>query len=372
MVLKNIIKIILEPLYLYKMVVAEKIRKKKMFYRYRKPIELQFPITYKCNFDCVMCGMHSLINKKHMSAEEISNVLADKLYQDVQSVGINGGEPFLRLDLIECIGNIVNTLPKLRTINIISNGYCTKKIINDLKVIKKICTEAKVKLQVSFSLDGIEEMQGFMRGKEDAYDKLVNTIQLIKDNRDMYCDSLMMICTVTKYNIYKIYEVEKWSKEYNIEVSYNVATINKRIANEDRVNDFSVFGDEQARMLTQEFFYKKYLETGSEKYYGLFLFLHEGKRYGYCPYEYKEGVTLTPSGEVCYCATHSEIMGNALKESSYNIFVDNENYHRDLCNKHCSTCSHYFYSLNSLGKKKLKKEIDNMRKLVLLPKLRRK
>ena len=370
--LKKIIKILLEPFYLFKMTVAEKIRKKKFFYKRHKPVELQFPITYKCNFDCVMCGMHSLINQNHMSPEEISKVLSDKLYQDVQSVGINGGEPFLRPDLVECIECVVNSLPKLKSISIISNGYCTEKILKDLQAIKKICAKGNVKLQVSFSLDGVEEMQEFMRGKQGSYDKLMDTIRIIKENKKMYCDVLMMICTITKYNIYKIYEVEKWAKECDIEVSYNVATINKRIANEERVKDFSVFADEQARMLTQEFFYKKYLESGSEKYFGLFLFVHEGKRYGYCTYQYNDGVTLTPSGEVCYCATHSEIIGNALEKSSYNLFADNDDYHRELCNKHCSTCSHYLYSLNSAGKKKLKQEIDNMRKLVLLPKLRRK
>lgn len=370
--LKKILKVLLEPVRILKMAMSEKLHSKKFFYKRKLPIELQFPITYKCNFDCVMCGMHNLIGKSHMDAKDIKEILSDSLFKKVQSVGINGGEPFLRTDLSECIEAVITSLPELKVVSIISNGYCTDKIVKDLPVIKKMCKEHQVRLQVSFSLDGVDEMQDFMRGRQGAYEHLMETIHKISENRELYCDSLMMICTITKYNIYKIYDVENWAKQFDIEVSYNVATINKRIANEDRVSDFSVFSDEQARMLTQEFFYKKYYETGNEKYYGLFLFVSEGKRYAYCPYMYSGGVTLTPDGSLCYCATHSDILGSAKDKSAHKMFMENDNYHRSLCNEKCDSCSHYIYSLNSKGKKRLKREKDNQRTLVLLPKLRRK
>lgn len=372
MILKKCIRVLLEPVRILKMTIMEKLHSKRFFYKRSLPVELQFPITYKCNFDCVMCGMHNLIQKGHMESEDIKNILSDSLFRKVRSVGINGGEPFLRGDLPECIKAVITSLPELKIINIISNGYCTDKIVRDLQVIKKMCGEYQIKLQVSFSLDGTDKMQDFMRGREGAFSHLMETIDILSKDKELYCDSLLMICTITKYNIYKIYEVEEWAEKYGIAVSYNVATINKRIANEDRVSDFSVFSDEQARMLTQEFFYKKYYETGNEKYYGLFLFVSEGKRYAGCPYMYNDGVTLTPDGSLCYCATHSDILEDAKQKPAYEIFQKYDDYHTTLRNEKCATCSHYMYSLNSAGKRKLKHEKNNQRKIALLIKLRRK
>jgi len=141
------------------------------------PSTIQLPITYKCNFNCVMCGMHNLIGQKDFNSEELRTILKDKLYSRVTAVGINGGEPFLKTDLLDCINAIVNMLPSLKSLNIISNGFFTDKIISQLTEIKKLCKLKSIKVNLSLSVDGVKDMQDFMRGHKDAFTHVNQTIQ---------------------------------------------------------------------------------------------------------------------------------------------------------------------------------------------------
>lgn len=321
-------------------------RKQKMF---EYPTTIQLPITYLCNFDCVMCGMHHLVNREHFSPEELDKILQDELYKKVNGVGINGGEPFLRDDLEECIEVIVKRLPTLKEFYFISNGYFTNKILSKLSSIKKICAENGIKVNVSISVDGIGDMQDFMRGREGAWKNAVATLEQIKENQKYYCDYLNVICTITKYNIYRIEEVEQWSKDFGVDVAYNVATENVRIDNFNKLDEFTIYNDEEARRMTAEFFYKKAKLENSVRYYAIYLFVKDGKRYASCDCARKGWVTLTPDSQLGYCATHSKNLGNALEQSSYQLFQDNTDYLQELSQEHCSKCSHYMYGLNYEG-----------------------
>ena len=109
------------------------------------PSTIQLPITFKCNFDCVMCGMKSLIHKPNFSSSELDLILQSKLFSKVTSVGVNGGEPFLVQDIIEYIEVIIKRCPKLKDIFIISNGYFDKEILKKAPEIKKACNARGVK-----------------------------------------------------------------------------------------------------------------------------------------------------------------------------------------------------------------------------------
>lgn len=320
------------------------------------PSTIQLPITYLCNFDCVMCGMRHMVGRKDFSAKEIGTILSNPLFKEVKYVGVNGGEPFLKKDIVECFEEMMKCCPKLQAFNIISNGYFTDKILSTLELIKPECEKRKIKVNLSISVDGYMDMQDFHRGKEKAFENADCTIKQILEDKNKYVDDIMVICTITKYNIERINEVEVWAADRGVEVSYNIATENVRIENEERVQDFSLFSDEHARMLATEFFYQKYLETRNEKYFGLFLYLKDKKRYAPCPCQYNDWVTLTPDAQIGYCATHSKNLGSALEESAYDIFQRNIDYLQEIKKTHCENCSHYLYQLNADGIKILEED----------------
>lgn len=337
--------------------------KKRNVEKYPKTIQL--PITYKCNFDCIMCGMRNLVHNKDFTYKDLDKILSDELFKEVTSVGLNGGEPFLKPDLVDCIKIMMNRLKKLKNINIISNGFFTDNIIKTLEQIKLICEEKNVNVNIAFSVDGVSEMQDFMRGTKNAWINVNKTIDSIKSNQKKYCDSIEVISTITKHNIYNIEEVELWAKQKGITVAYNIATVNARIDNYSKLEDFTIFNDEDARMCAQEFFYKKFIETKSKRYFGIYMFIHKHKRYAPCPCQTNSWVTLTPNSQISYCATHSDELGNALEKSAYNIFNNNIDYLKNLVKDNCDMCSHYIYTLSKEGRKKYYRELLRNQKVML-------
>ena len=317
------------------------------------PRELQLPITYQCNFDCIMCGMKKNRSKKHISLEQLKSILENPIFRNIRSVGVNGGEPFLRRDIEECIEILCDCLPRLNSIAIISNGYFTEIICEKLEKIKKICEKSEIKLVFSVSVDGIGDMQDYMRGRTGAFEHVEQTVKKILLNRENYCDSFQAICTVTSKNIYRINEVEVWSKKIGVPVSYNVATESKRLDNEERIPNFSIFEDEEIRLLVAEFFLKKYSDTKEEKYWALYYLIFYGKRVSECTYCSGQGITIVPSGKIAYCATHSKELCNALEQNAEEVFFENKTYLREIKERHCGKCSQYSYQLNRDGYKKI-------------------
>lgn len=333
-------------------VINRRIRLNRKIKKY--PDTIQLPITYHCNFDCVMCGMNKLKNSKDFTCEQLKKILEDKLFAHVKSVGINGGEPFLKNNLEEYVDVIVNCLPELNAISIISNGYLTDIILSKLADIKRKCSVKGIKINLSISVDGVNDMQDFHRGKKGAFENASNTIKQILINPQKYIDYLDIICTITKYNIARINEIEVWAESLGINVEYNIATLNDRIKNEDK--SFLIFEDEHAKKLAMEFFYCKYRETQKEKYYAIYLFIRYNKRYSYCSCMYNEWITVTPDCNIGFCATHSKSLGSGIDESPYDIVNTNTKYLKKLRKKYCDSCSHYSYVLNEKGLKMLYKD----------------
>ena len=264
-------------------------------------------------------------------------------------MGINGGEPFLKSDIYECFEIIIKKLPCLKTFNIISNGFFTDRILNVLGLLKKTCMLYDIKINLSISVDGINDMQDFHRGREGAFVNAEKTCKEIMSCQNKYVDSLNIICTITKFNIERINEVIAWSEKLGIEVEYNIATENVRIENQSKLTEFSLMYDRHARMLATEFFYCQYLKTRKEKYFALYLYLLEQKRYADCPCMHNEWITITPNSQIGFCATYSKELGSALEHSAYELVQNNLNYLQDIKKEFCATCSHYSYKLNSEG-----------------------
>lgn len=341
--------------------IGTKLRIVKRKYRKHSVLEypqtIQLPITYLCNYDCVMCGMNHMTRYKDFTAEELGKIISDKLFSKVEAVGVNGGEPFLKPDLLECFKVMIDNLPNLKNFYIISNGYFTDRITKNLLEIKKLCAPKGICVNISFSVDGIDDMQDFHRGKNGAFEHVVRTIDEIQKKFDDYVDYMNLTCTLTRFNIERINEVEVWAEERKIDISYNIATVNVRIENEDRLDKFSLMNDEHAKMLAMEFFHKKYMETAEEKYYVLYLYLRDGKRYASCPCMYNEWITLTPNGQMGFCATHSKELGSGLKHSAYEIIQGNLSHLDEIKRDYCQGCSHYAGLLNAEGYKILREEM---------------
>ncbi len=374
MKLKNVIKKVIKNPYVKRDIyhLINKIKlygdfyPRHLYYALRKknkvlspPATLQFPITNKCNLDCAMCNIHANDSKNELTAEDIRRILSNPIFGRIISVGINGGEPFILSNITELIEIVVKTLPSVKNLYMISNGTipsCTEKAI----AIKKICEKNNVKFTLSFSIDGFENVHDEMRGRKGTFKKLMHTVDEILKAPAQYCDYLNFICTLTKKNIYYVNELEAFAKKIGITVSYNVATVHERLKNDVKYQEYSLFTDEEAKMLAREFFYSKFRETNSKTYYALFRYLCGSKpvRCAECAYLHN-AITLTPNGDICYCATHSKALANA-KNTNVDIeqvYYENKEYNDYIKKNYCASCSHYMGRLTKQTHKEYIKEL---------------
>lgn len=311
------------------------------------PDTIQFPITYKCNFNCVMCGVHDQEPMIDAHPEHIGKVLKDEYFSHVKNIGINGGEPFIRTDLVECIEHILESLSSLEQISFISNGFFSDKIVKDLRAIKLKCDERGVKLYLSISVDGYGDMQDFHRGYVNAFNNAQETIELIK--KEGCVDYLNIITTITRYNIERINELMVWAEEKNIDVAYNIASENTRITNKKRMDDCSVMLDEHTKMLAQEFFYTKYKQYNSERYFSLFKFLQINERVADCPCIHNEWITILPDCSLSLCSPHGSVIGRLDGSNARQIVMDNIEQLKALRKRICNSCPQYMYAVDSYG-----------------------
>ncbi|NLE04320.1 MAG: radical SAM protein, partial [Crenarchaeota archaeon] len=159
------------------------------------PTVLQLPITYKCNSKCKMCDIWKMKSSDEYSIEDFELLLRDPIFKEITSVGINGGEPSLLKNLPE-YAKVIVKLPKISSLNIISNGFNQKLLLFYVEKIYQMCKIKKIKFHISISLDGYGEIHNIVRGKENAFEKTIATIDEIILNQEKYCDSLDLGCTI--------------------------------------------------------------------------------------------------------------------------------------------------------------------------------
>lgn len=122
--------------------------------------EFYIAITNRCNLQCIMCttGKGKYDSQKELTTDEwiklISNL--DESCK-IQRVTFGGGEPLLRNDTTEIMKFACST--DISTVNIISNG-----MLLDEKFMKNFTEQELRKMQIIFSIDGLEYNHNFIRG----------------------------------------------------------------------------------------------------------------------------------------------------------------------------------------------------------------
>ena len=137
---------------------------KSNFMRLDSPVKITFAVTYACSFLCKTCNIGrkfranpSKVTKDELTHEEIGKIFANAKPSWLQ---ITGGEPFIR-DMYCILKAIVDNDDQLYATHTTTNGYNTKKIVDD---VKKILTLKIPRFAVSISFDGFEEKHNEMRG----------------------------------------------------------------------------------------------------------------------------------------------------------------------------------------------------------------
>lgn len=304
------------------------------------------PLTYRCNAKCAMCGIGDLKQWEELTLDEYEHIFSDKVWQDnVRSVNITGGEPFMRSDIYELTELLVKNTNKLETLIVNTNGIMTDKIVEYVKKTAILCEKnSKVYFKIYISIDGINEAHDRIRKVSKCFQKVNRTLQKLKQLRENIDFGIVLNCTVTSDNYRNVYEVFDYAHENSFEINYTYAMISSVYFQ----NENKLIGMENAENEYFKAFLKKLIrkEEGARMstYYRNLIYMLEGKeRMVGCIFQDK-GIFIHPSGEVFRCWVYDKGIGN-VKESSLSTIWNNQH---EKCSveeikKRCKSCFNNCY-----------------------------
>lgn len=321
----------------------------KLLHIRRKPRTLQFPITSRCNSRCVTCNIWKHHERVDVPPEKLKTIFSAPFFSEVRGVGVNGGEPTLHPEFVDVIKAIL-TLPKLRSIALISNSINSDKLLEVLQVIYPLCKEKAVRLHFQLSIDGIGDIHNEIRGIKISFDRAMKTFNELYNHKEKYLDSFDVGCTISCQNVDFLAQFEDYFSAYDVPIYFHLAVPNKRIHNFDDA-PFSVLKDKHATQMAKEFFHNRAGRACNrlEKIRCTLIYLYLAgkthKRMFMCSYLYQD-ITINESLDTFLCATASDKVGNLLggvpSYKDYNRLINDTE-------QHCDTCIHYAHLPNLRG-----------------------
>ena len=138
--------------------------------------DLRISVMDRCNFRCVYCmpedkfhpGFKFLPSKERLSFDEMLRLVRIFTKLGVTKIRITGGEPLLRVNLTDFIGDL-STLDNIKDIALTTNGVLLKKYAYELK--------ASGLDRITVSLDSIDHNEfKLMTGGRGDLDRVLNGI----------------------------------------------------------------------------------------------------------------------------------------------------------------------------------------------------
>ncbi|MDD4938638.1 MAG: radical SAM protein [Candidatus Omnitrophica bacterium] len=241
-------------------------------------------VTYRCNARCNMCGVWHFPSKPK---EEISPQLIEKLPQ-MYFANVTGGEPFIRLDLPEIIGELRK---KAKRIVISTNGFFTGRII-------RLC-ETFPDLGIRISIEGLQESNDKIRGIPEGY---LRTQETLKKLRELGMKDIGFAMTVQDDNRRDLVPLYEMAREYGYEFAtacvHNSHYFHKW---DNKIADKEAAADEFRRLIAWQLNSSKAKEWFRAYFnYGLINYIYGKKRFLPCEMG-DNGFFLDPAGNILAC-----------------------------------------------------------------------
>jgi len=169
------------------------------------PRNVVFEPTTRCNLNCHMCPQRE--DRKQLKpdlpldkAQELLTKLKKQL--NIKSMGLIGGEVFVRSDIME----ILKTLEYLKVkVYIASNGTLIDEgLAEKLKKLNNIAG-------LGFSLDGLKDRHDRIRGRDTAFSGVKRAVDLLKDDFSLTVNTVVM-----EDNIPEIVELAKLIRDWGV------------------------------------------------------------------------------------------------------------------------------------------------------------
>jgi molybdenum cofactor biosynthesis enzyme MoaA len=311
------------------------------------PKAIHYIATHQCNARCIMCGIWNDKDAKNaqLSLEQLDRILNDRLFASLKYVGISGGEPFLKGDIVEVSALFHKHCQQLKRLSITTNGTLTEKIRLEVPRLVKLTRDHNTLLNISISCHACDGHFDQIYGISDAVAKIQDTIEVLQPYVRKKELTLSLNTVLLNNNLGHARSLAAWAKTKGIPITFVVGEQRKRFHNDDMQKVFigsdkeedllSFLREQCSDISTKDFSALRYREL-------IKLLTLKGTRSLPCYYALG-GAVLGHDGQLYYCS-HSESMGNCCDRSPFEIYYDPKNlaYRRDqLLNKECLNCPPY-------------------------------
>ena len=303
----------------------------------RRPITLTFSVTNVCQSKCKTCNIWKIYPEKHQSFKD--ELTIDEIRKIFKSMGrvyffnISGGEPFLRNDLPEIVEAAIDYL-KPAIIHSPTNALAPEKIAAHTERILEIIKEKSPRtvFTVKPSLDGIGSLHDEIRGVEGNWEKLLETIKLLKVLDEKYDNFHLEIGTVvSNFNKEHLEKIEEFVHSLGIQSYRNeIAEQRQEFLNigdpitptaAEYAELMGSFAEKVRENLREKRSLAKVTESLRLVYYDLAIRIVKEERQVVPCYGGISNVHLTPHGDLWPCCVlgYSASMGN-LRDSDYDFW----------------------------------------------------
>ncbi len=146
------------------------------------PVYLILGATWRCNARCITCFNYRKLNTatQELSLDEHRLVAGNA--GPLLWLLFTGGEPVMRDDLPEVARSYYQNCG-LRRITIPTNGLLPERTLDCVRKTLKLCPKARI--AVSLAVDGVGEVHDRIRAVEGAFDRLLDTYDVLaKEKRE--------------------------------------------------------------------------------------------------------------------------------------------------------------------------------------------
>lgn len=314
-----------------------------------RPRTLNLQAIDLCNSRCVMCHIWKDGVRETMSLDQLRTYLSTPFFSEVKHVGITGGEPTLRKDLVELYLLLPECLPALTGASFISHGMQTARAVDFYTRVHQLYRERSLEFSGMISLDGVGEAHDKVRGRKGAFAAASKTLLDLKQAGV----KVTAACTIVRSNVYGLHDLLDWGRAHGVYVRFRVAEFIRRLYNDSCAPEIRCFSDRELRHLVCFFHvllteYEKD-ETIRRTYRSIVELLTGGERLVGCPYQKGVAVNISSRGELAACAPKGASLPRTDDAAQHaQLAAERE----AIAANHCGGCIHdYHDSWNALGER---------------------
>ncbi|PTX90873.1 polysaccharide pyruvyl transferase family protein [Opitutus sp. ER46] len=294
-----------------------------------------------CNSRCVMCEVWKSGRREVLGLSELHGFLAQPYFAEVVHVGVTGGEPTLRKDLVQLYHMLPGALPRMRGASFITHGLQTKRAVEVYGSVHRDYAARGLTLDGMVSIDGVGALHDAVRGRQGAFIAATETLMALR----AAAVPTIAACTIVRRNVYGLHELLDWAKEHQIYVRFRVGEFINRLYNESCREEIRNFDDAQLRHLVS--FFHLLLgtyETAAEvqkTYRSILALLTGDERLVGCPYRRGNAINVDCLGSVAACAPKDRpVRLPASVEDAHALL---EARRADIGRRFCSGCIHDYH-----------------------------